>query len=257
MDNYLQEGIMAVKAGDKARAFELLRHASQVPATSEQAWLWLSAVVSDDPERLFCLNNVLRINSDNQAAKRGASSLRQKGIFPAMPDYPEPPRAAPTQEYTPRHLPASKSSETNSVAPMWAQTESAPVAASKPQQQPGYETDWKKQELAGFFQYAAMELESNRPHQAVEKLLVGRGATLEVARTVVKDAQYAVRKIRREKYKKRMTRGFLSTMVGIVITCGTYAFAANMGGKFILFYGVIIAGLIDFAIGLIGWIVNI
>ena len=78
MDNYLQQGISAAKAGDKPRAFDLLTRASNVPATSELAWLWLSGVVNDDSERLFCLDTVLRINSDNTAAQRGAALLRQK-----------------------------------------------------------------------------------------------------------------------------------------------------------------------------------
>ena len=73
MDNYLQEGIAAAKAGDKPRAFDLLTRASENPATSEQAWLWLSSVVKDDEERLFCLNNVLRINPANAAAFTPAS----------------------------------------------------------------------------------------------------------------------------------------------------------------------------------------
>ena len=256
MDNYLQQGIIAAKAGDKPRAFDLLTRASQVPATSEQAWLWLSAVVNDDSERLFCLNNVLRINSDNEAAKRGAAILSQKGIFPAMPVYPEPQRMAPVQDYTPKQIPSSKSSQVNSATPTWTQTVFAPVTTSRPQQQPSYETDWQKQELSGFFQYAVMELASNKPHQAVEKLLVGRGASLETAKTVVKDAQYAVKKARREKYKKRMTRGLLWTVVGVVITCGTLAFSDVLGGKYVLFYGAIIFGFIDFVVGLIGWLVN-
>jgi len=68
MDNDLQQGILAAKAGDKPRAFDLLTRASQVPATSEQAWLWLSSVVNDDSERLFCLDSALRINATNVPA---------------------------------------------------------------------------------------------------------------------------------------------------------------------------------------------
>ena len=102
MDNYLQEGIAAAKAGDKSRAFDLLTRASEIPATSEQAWLWLSSVVQDDSERLYCLNYVLRINPANTAAKRGADILRQKGIFPAIPIYPEPLMKASAQNFNPK-----------------------------------------------------------------------------------------------------------------------------------------------------------
>ena len=255
-NNYLQQGIMAAKAGDKPRAFDFLTRASEVPATSEQAWLWLSGVVDDDSERLFCLNNVLRINSDNVAAQRGAAMLRQKGIFPAVPIYPEPQKIASVQDFTSKHIPSPKSSQVNFVMPTQTPTAYAPITTSTSQQRPSYETDWKKQELSGLFQYAAMELASNKSHKAVEKLLVSRGASLEVAKTIVKDAKYAVKKLRREKYKKRMTRGLLWTIAGVVITCGTYAFADSFGGKFYLFYGAIIFGFVDFVIGLIGWLAN-
>lgn len=257
MDNYLQQGIVAAKAGDKRRAFDLLTRAAEDPATSEQAWLWLSGVVNDDPERLFCLNNVLRINSANAAASRGAAMLRQKGVFPSIPVYPEAQRAAPAQGYTPQQPPSPKSSQVNSAAPARTQTVSAPITTSKPQQQPSYETDWKKQELSGFYKYAVMELANKKSQRVVEAALISQGASPETAKLVVKDAQYALRKIRREKYKKRMLRGLAWTIVGIIITCGTYVFADNLGGKFLLFYGAIIIGIIDLVVGLVGWIVNI
>ena len=256
MDNYLQQGIAAAKAGDKSCAFDLLTRASQVPATSEQAWLWLSGVVSDDSERLFCLDSVLRINSENAAAKRGAAMLRKNGVFPAVPVYPELQPAASLQGPASKSVPSLKSSQMNFVALAQPQTASVPTATPTLQQQTGYATDWKKQELSGLFQYAAMELSSNKSHQAVEKLLVSRGASLETAKTIVKDAQYGIKKSHREKYKKRMTRGLIWTILGAVITCGTYAFASELGGKFVLFYGAIIFGFIDFIIGLIGWLSN-
>jgi hypothetical protein len=256
MDNYLQQGILAAKAGDKPRAFDLLTRASEIPATSEQAWLWLSGVVNDDPERLFCLGNVLRINPNNATAQRGAEMLRQKGVFPAVPVYPEPPKSASMQVSAPKNSPAPKSSQVNSVPPVRTQTKSVSSTKSIAPQQPGYETDWKKQELSGFFQFAVMELSNGKSHQAVEKLVVGRGASPQTAKTVVQDAEYVVRKGRREKYKKRMTRGFLWTAAGIVITCGTFVFASELGGKFVVVYGAIIYGFIDFIVGLVGWLSN-
>jgi hypothetical protein len=258
MDNYLQQGIMAAKAGDKPRAFDLLTRASEVPATSEQAWLWLSGVVNNDPERLFCLNNVIRINPNNAIAQRGAVMLRQKGIVPAIPVYPTSQKAAPLQDFTSRQVLSPKSSQANFATPARTQTQtnSAPVTKSTPSQQPSYEIDWKKQELSGLYQYAVMELASKKPRQLVEKLLMDRGASLEVAKTIVTDAQYAVKKMRREKYKKQMTRGLSWTIVGAVITCCSYTFADSLGGKFLIFYGAIIFGVIDLVIGLIGWLAN-
>ena len=106
MENYLEQGIVAAKSGDKLRAFDLLTRASQASATSEQAWLWLSSVVNDDSERLFCLDNVLRANINNAVAQRAAAMLRQKGIFPAVPIYPEPQRVDSVRAAAPKNIQA-------------------------------------------------------------------------------------------------------------------------------------------------------
>ena len=256
MDNYLRDGIAAAKAGDKPRAFDLLTRASEIPATSEQAWLWLSSVVNDDSERLFCLNNVLRINPENVAAQRGTAMLRQKGIFPAIPVYPSSQKNGSVQNYTPKPVSQLETSSWSYGAPALPQTSPVPVIPPKPQQ-PSYETDWKKQEITGYFDYAVMELANKKSYKLVEKALASRGASLEIAKAVVKDADEAVRKARRAGYKKRMTRGFLWTVVGIILTCGTYAFADSLGGKYVLFYGAIVFGFIDLVIGLIGWLMNL
>jgi hypothetical protein len=250
MDNNLQQGIAAAKAGDKQRAFDLLTRASENPETSEQAWLWLSGVVGDDSERLFCLDSVLKINANNVAAQRGAAMLRQKGVFPAVPVYPEPQPVASVQSFTSVPILSTESSSIDFATPAQFLTTSTKPGGS------GYTTDWNKQELSSLFQYAVLELASNKSHQAVEKLLVGRGTSLETAKAIVKDAQYAVKKARRDKHKKRMTRGLIWTFLGVILTCGTYAFASELGGKYILFYGAIIFGFIDFIVGLIGWLAS-
>jgi hypothetical protein len=179
--------------------------------------------------------------------------LRQKGVFPAVPVYPEPQRR---HDFTSKEIPSPKPSQLNFPSSSRNQTPFTPVTIAALPQQPSYETDWKKQELSGHFQYAAMELASNKSRQVVEKLLVSRGVSPETAKTVVMDAQYAVKKAQREKYKKRMTRGFLWTVAGVAITCGTYVFADSLGGRYYLFYGAVIFGLIDLVAGFIGWLFN-
>ncbi len=256
MENYLQQGIAAAKAGDKPRAFDLLMRATEEPASSEQAWLWLSGVVSDDSERLYCVNNALRINPNNDTANRAAAMLRQKGIFPSIPAYPQAQRAAPVQVSAFQQPSPSTSSRANFAAPARTQTVSASPPVSRPQQQASYEANWSKQELSSFYQYAVTELANKKSEQTVEKLLVGRGASSELAKMVVKDAQYALRKVRRGKYKSRMLRGLALTILGVIITCVTYAFADSLGGKFVLFYGAIIFGIIDLIAGFVGWIAN-
>ena len=65
--------------------------------------------------------------------------------------------------------------------------------------------------------------------------------------------QGLLKKARGEKYRKRMTRGALWTLAGIILTCGSYVFASEAGGSYVLCGGAIIFGLIDFVAGLIGW----
>ena len=256
MDNYLQEGIAAAKAGDKTRAFDLLTRASEIPATSEQAWLWLSSVVNDDAERLFCLNNVIRINSENKTAQRGAEILRQKGIFPAMPVYPEPQKKVAPQDFNPK--PASPQPASSSFRYEYPErTQASPVPVVPPKPQPSYEADWKKQEVAGYYESALMGLANKKSTKAMEKSLISRGASPEVAKAVVKQADDVICKARREGYAKRMKRGLLWTVLGIILTCGTYALADSLGGRYVLFYGAIIFGFIDFVIGFFGWLANL
>ncbi|MBN1582240.1 MAG: hypothetical protein JXA89_16160, partial [Anaerolineae bacterium] len=63
-----QQAVVAVRAGRKTEARELLRHILISNPNHEQAWLWMSAVVDTDAERVECLRRVLAINPDNAVA---------------------------------------------------------------------------------------------------------------------------------------------------------------------------------------------
>jgi uncharacterized membrane protein YcjF (UPF0283 family) len=101
-----------------------------------------------------------------------------------------------------------------------------------------------------------MELAAKKSRQEVEKSLMNRGVSLETAKAVVKDAQYAVKKAHRGKYKKQMTSGCALIIVGMVLTCGSYAIADSFNGRYFLFYGAVFVGLINLVVGIIGWLVN-
>lgn len=75
IDRLLVDGIAAAKKGENDRAHELLLAVIEVDEENEQAWLWLSGVVDSDKDRQICLENVLLINPDNAAAKRGLERL--------------------------------------------------------------------------------------------------------------------------------------------------------------------------------------
>jgi len=264
MDNTLQQGITAAKNGNKSQAFELLTHAAQNASTAEQAWLWLSSVVDADSERLFCLNYALRLNPNNVPAQRGAAALRQKGVLPASPTCPASAQPSSGTATPPKPMPAAQASSINPVisisSPKLNPQQASAAAVHQVQVQPGARPSGKpqvnKEEMLGFYRYAAGELARNKPPILVEKLLVSQGTSPDFAHRIVTETNKALKKAHREKAKKRMIRGSLWTVGGIIVTILTYMFASQLGGTYFIFYGAIIFGFIDFIIGLAGWIAD-
>jgi tetratricopeptide (TPR) repeat protein len=84
-EQLLQEGISALKRGDKARARACLLAALRQEERNELAWLWLSGAVEEDEDRHTCLENVLAINPTNERARQGLTWLRSR-----LPRPPEP-----------------------------------------------------------------------------------------------------------------------------------------------------------------------
>lgn len=76
MDAGLQQGIAAVRAGDKANAKRLLSQVVKTERDNETAWLWLSAAVDTDEQRCFCLEQVLRLNPGHTQARAALARLR-------------------------------------------------------------------------------------------------------------------------------------------------------------------------------------
>jgi hypothetical protein len=76
MNILTQQGIQALKAGDKARATQLFDQALEQDPRDIQAWMWLSAAVDSDEERILCLEQVLLIDPNNSVAQRGLAKLR-------------------------------------------------------------------------------------------------------------------------------------------------------------------------------------
>ncbi|HSO13153.1 MAG TPA: hypothetical protein VLT51_12310 [Anaerolineales bacterium] len=248
MESLLQQGINAAKAGDKARAFQLLTRATQDNTTAEKAWLWLAGVVTVDAERLFCLDNALRINPNNEPAKNKAAEFRQKGIFPAAPT---PPRfvsqtdSPSAQAVTPKSMASSPAASMDLKPPQPKAVEPLHRAVTNSQQ-----------DLSGLFRFAAQELARKQSPKVVAQKLTDQGVTPAAANQIVVETQKVIKKALAEKNKKRMTRGLIWAVIGIVLTCGTMAIASKGGGRYVLFYGAVIYGIIDFIAGLIGWLSN-
>ncbi|MCA9922019.1 MAG: hypothetical protein KC421_06600 [Anaerolineales bacterium] len=93
ISKWLQAGIAALKAGDRAKARTLLIRVVDVDEQNEQGWLWLSGAVTSNEDRRRCLENVLLINPENKSAKKGLIKL---GIDPEGGDEEETAVSPPT-----------------------------------------------------------------------------------------------------------------------------------------------------------------
>jgi len=74
----LRQGITAARAGDKETARNLLMRVVQQDERNATAWLWLSGVVESRDDREVCLENVLALDPQNQAARQGLEWLRSQ-----------------------------------------------------------------------------------------------------------------------------------------------------------------------------------
>jgi tetratricopeptide (TPR) repeat protein len=75
----LREAIGAIASQQRERARDLLTRLLRNDQENPQYWLWMSAVVDSEKERIYCLKTVLRLDENNSLAKRGLV------MFGAMP----------------------------------------------------------------------------------------------------------------------------------------------------------------------------
>lgn len=67
----LQKAIQAIELGDKATGQRLLAEFIKTDPHNETAWLWMSAVADSPQQKIYCFQRVLKINPENEEAKRG------------------------------------------------------------------------------------------------------------------------------------------------------------------------------------------
>jgi len=70
-DVMLQEAIDAIHQGQRLRARDLLTRLLRSDQSNPEYWLWMSSVVETLKEQVFCLQNALRLDPDNQTARKG------------------------------------------------------------------------------------------------------------------------------------------------------------------------------------------
>lgn len=91
-----QQGIQALKAGDKGLARDTLRKAVTLDELYEPGWLWLSGVV-DTQEQVACLEKVLELNPRHRRARAGLELLRTRSKATEPPAAVEEEPSAPPE----------------------------------------------------------------------------------------------------------------------------------------------------------------
>jgi tetratricopeptide (TPR) repeat protein len=82
-ESMYQEALGAIEKGDNGRARDLLMRLIKLNPNKPDYWLWMSAVVETVKERIYCLNEVLKLDPQNADAQRG---LAMFGAMPVNPD---------------------------------------------------------------------------------------------------------------------------------------------------------------------------
>src|SRR5512138_2210559 len=73
--NQLQEAVTLIKSGDRQKGQQLLAELLRQDPGNENAWLWMSTLVSADKRRL-CLEKALSINPGNLQAQKLLAQLK-------------------------------------------------------------------------------------------------------------------------------------------------------------------------------------
>lgn len=80
MDDLIQQGITAYKAGKRNEARKIFIVLVKQEPNNERAWGWMYMVANDDKERIYCMKQVLRINPANEKAKQILNSLTRQDV---------------------------------------------------------------------------------------------------------------------------------------------------------------------------------
>lgn len=75
VDQLLDSGIAAARAGENEAARQLLEQVIRLDGNNELAWIWLASVVPTVDERRICLERVLEINPRNERAREALIKL--------------------------------------------------------------------------------------------------------------------------------------------------------------------------------------
>lgn len=79
MDSETTQAIDLIRQGNLAEGSRILSQVLNRNPENATAWLWMSACVADNEKKVYCLQKVISIEPNNQAARKGLMSM---GITP-------------------------------------------------------------------------------------------------------------------------------------------------------------------------------
>ena len=101
MDDSLQQGIIAFKSRELETARALFSTAVKQNPDSERAWGWFYNVCNTNEERIECLQNIVRLNPQNEKASQILDELMEAD-FPLELPFSQPATAAMHKPNTPQ-----------------------------------------------------------------------------------------------------------------------------------------------------------
>ncbi|MBN1937834.1 MAG: hypothetical protein JW934_24480 [Anaerolineae bacterium] len=131
--------------------------------------------------------------------------------------------------------------------PAWVAQPAASAYTSR--SAPAFQSNASAQVSEDTYRYAAGLIQSKLPRAQVQDRLVAQGLDRQTAADVVDNLTRLHADARKKSAKKNMLYGALWCIGGIVVTVGTLALAKG-GGSFVVAWGAIIFGAIQFFKGL-------
>ena len=119
---------------------------------------------------------------------------------------------------------------------------------STPEQaEPGGRQQSEEELVQSIYNYAAQELMNGVPAEKVEQRLIEQGLPAEAASTVVQNLLDARSTAYKQAGRRNMLIGGLVAVIGLVVTIWSYSAAAGAGGgKYVVAWGAIVFGAIQF-----------
>jgi hypothetical protein len=237
LSDLVERGIDAVRSGDRLTARGLLVRAVLADPGDERAWVWLSAAVDSDEERLACLVKVLEIDPNHEAARRGAALLRKKGVH--LPSSAEGAPAGNGAAEVGASLGAGSRSRRVSL------DQGRTFAQLEPR---------KRHALKGFTLLVRQQLEEGRKRQEIVDGLVMRGFPLAAVEELVEEVAGPLNRRNLSRYRRQLLRGGL-VLLGASIAAAVLTLAGiSYAPLYYVLFAVLVVAVIDAVGGLVGWL---